>query len=45
MLRNLILAHTLLGQRGAARSLASRYFSEYGSSPFARQIRQLGYSP
>jgi hypothetical protein len=43
MLRNLILAHTLLGDRGRARPLASRYFAQYGSSPFAQQIRQLGY--
>ena len=43
MLRNLILAHTLLGERGRARVLASRYFTEFESSPFTRQIRQLGY--
>lgn len=45
MLRNLILAHTLLGERGRARPLASRYFASYGTSPFARQIQQLGYGP
>lgn len=45
MLRNLILAHTLLGERGLGRTLAARYFAEYGGSPFAQQIRQLGYNP
>lgn len=45
MLRNLILAQTLLGDRARARTLASRYFMDYGASPFAMQIRQLGYSP
>jgi len=45
MLRNLVLAYTLLGDRSRARNLASRYFFDYGSSPFAMQIRQLGYTP
>lgn len=45
LLRNLVLAHTLLGERGRGRLLASRYFADFGSSPFAQQIRQLGYSP
>lgn len=45
LLRNLILAHTLLGERGRAQLLAARYFADFGPSPFARQIRQLGYAP
>jgi serine/threonine-protein kinase len=45
MLRNLILAHTLIGDRMRARQLARRYFAEYDGSPFAAPIRQLGYSP
>jgi len=45
MLRNLVLAHTLLGERARGRELAKRYFRDYGGSPFAQQIRQLGYNP
>ncbi len=43
MLRNLVLAYTLLGDRTRAGELAKRYFREYGSSPFTLQIHQLGY--
>lgn len=45
MLRNLILAYTLLGERARGRMLAARYFTDYDGSPFAQQIRQLGYNP
>jgi hypothetical protein len=45
MLRNLVLAHTLLGERTRGATLAQRYFTDFGSSPFAQQMRQLGYNP
>jgi hypothetical protein len=45
MLRNLILAYTLLGERTRGAALAERYFTDFGGSPFAQQIRQLGYNP
>ncbi|MBI2893966.1 MAG: FHA domain-containing protein [Deltaproteobacteria bacterium] len=42
-LRNLILAHSFIGDRGRVQNLARQYLEKFPDTPFARRVREMAH--